>query len=184
MSGCRDAFPRPCARIKAAEEELGSGAPILAHTDLVVVDENLQAIAPSFWSYSNLNPYCGSRLNRLLIQNVVTGSATMVNGALARLASPIPQEAVLHDWWLALIASALGRIEAIPERTVLYRQHGRNCLGATSYGWRYVMHRAGRFSAAGPRRPVFAAPRGKRSHYCNASPRICHRDRRRRSTPL
>jgi hypothetical protein len=25
---------------------------------------------------------------------------------------------------------------------VLYRQHGDNCLGATSYGWKYVMRRA------------------------------------------
>ncbi len=132
----------PLARIKAAEKKLGVGTPLLAHTDLVVVDENLRSIAPSFWSYSNLNPYGGSRLNRLLMQNVVTGSATMVNRALARLASPIPQGAVLHDWWLALVASAFGRIEVIPEKTVLYRQHGNNTLGATSYGWRYVMRRA------------------------------------------
>ena len=151
--------------------------PVLAHTDLVVVDENLHTIAPSFWSYSNLNPYCGSRLNRLLIQNVVTGSATMINRALARLASPIPQGAVLHDWWLALVASALGRIEAIPEKTVLYRQHGRNCAGR--HLLRLALRDAPRRGGSLPRghdARVFAAPRDKRSPCCNASPRICSRD--------
>jgi hypothetical protein len=49
---------------------------------------------------------------------------------------------VLHDWWLALVASIFGRIETIAERTVLYRQHTENCLGATSYDWQYVMRRA------------------------------------------
>jgi len=131
----------PMARLQAAEEQWGTGTPLLAHTDLVVVDEGLRTIAPSFWSYSNLNPYDGGGLNRLLTQNVVTGSATMINRALARLASPIPPGAVMHDWWLALVASAFGRIEALSEKTVLYRQHANNCLGATRYGSRYVLRR-------------------------------------------
>ena len=151
----------PLARIKAVEEELGAGVPVLAHTDLVVVDENLRMIAPSFWSYSNLNPYGGTRLNRLLIQNVVTGSATMINRSLAQLASPIPQGAVLHDWWLALVAAALGRIETIPEKTVLYRQHGRNSLGATSYGWRYVMRRAQEVLCRGATTTCFRRAQGQ-----------------------
>ncbi len=132
----------PLARIQAAEAALGADVPLLAHTDLVVVDENLRPIAPSFWAYSNLDPYGGSRLNRLLMQNVVTGSATMVNRVLARLASPIPRAAPFHDWWLALVAAVLGRIDVIPEKTVLYRQHANNCVGATCYGWRHVMRRA------------------------------------------
>ena len=149
------------ARIKAAEKELGIHTPLLAHADLVVVDENLRTIAPSFWSYSNLNPYRGCRLNRLLIQNVVTGSATMVNRALARLASPIPEGAVLHDWWLALVASAFGRIEVVPEKGVLYRQHDSNCLGAKSYGWQYVMQRAAQALCRGATTTCFRRAQGQ-----------------------
>jgi hypothetical protein len=151
----------PLARIQAVEAEAGRGTPVLAHTDLIVVDEHLRTIAPSFWSYSNLNPQRGSRLNQLLVQNVVTGSATMVNRALARLASPIPPGAVLHDWWLGLVASAFGRIEAIPEKTVLYRQHGSNSLGATSYGWRYVARRTMQVLCQGATTTCFRRAQGQ-----------------------
>jgi glycosyltransferase involved in cell wall biosynthesis len=133
---------KPLTRIKELERDLGVNTPVLAHTDLVVVDENLNTIAPSFWSYSNLDPHRGSRLNRLLIQNVVTGCATVINRALAQRASPIPASTPMHDWWLALVAAAFGRIEAIPEKTVLYRQHSGNRLGAIRYDWHYVLRRA------------------------------------------
>ena len=133
---------KPLQRIQAVERQWGRQTPVLAHTDLVVVDENLRTIAPSFWSYSNLDPARGSQLNRLLVQNMVTGCATTINRALARRACPIPPTTLMHDWWLALVASALGRIEAVPERTVLYRQHPNNRLGATRYDWRYVIDRA------------------------------------------
>ena len=128
----------PLERIRAVEQTFGVAMPVLAHTDLAVVDEDLQAMAPSFWTYSHLDPMRGGRLNRLLVQNVVTGCATMMNRALVRRACPIPAAAAMHDWWLALVASAFGRIEAIPEKTVLYRQHSSNSLGATRYNWRYV----------------------------------------------
>jgi glycosyltransferase involved in cell wall biosynthesis len=137
-------------RIKEIEREHGTDTPVLAHTDLVVADEDLRAIAPSFWLYSNLRPERGNTLNRLLVQNVVTGCATTINRALARLAAPIPRATVpMHDWWLALVASAFGRIVAIPEATVLYRQHASNCLGATRYNWRYVMRRGAEIACAG-----------------------------------
>jgi glycosyltransferase involved in cell wall biosynthesis len=129
----------PLERIRAVEQTFGATTPVLAHTDLAVVDEDLQAMAPSFWAYSRLDPLRGGRLNRLLVQNVVTGCATMMNRALVRRACPIPTAAPMHDWWLALVASAFGRIEAIPEKTILYRQHSTNSLGATRYNWRYVV---------------------------------------------
>ena len=132
---------KPLERIQTVEKQIGADTPVLAHSDLVVVDESLRPLAPSFWSYSNLDPYAGNKLNRLLVQNVVTGCATMVNRSLARLACPIPVAAPLHDWWLALVASAFGQIVNIPDSTVLYRQHGRNQLGATRYDWRYKIRR-------------------------------------------
>ena len=66
----------PIERIKTIERQRGTHTPVLAHTDLVVADEDLRTVAPSFWSYSNLRPQRGQELNRLLVQNVVTGCAT------------------------------------------------------------------------------------------------------------
>lgn len=119
------------------EEEHGSDTSILVHTDLEVVDVSLNTIDPSFWHYQNLDPSVGDQLNRVLVQNVVTGCASMANRALVDLASPIPDEAVMHDWWMVLAAAAFGIIEAVPKTTVLYRQHGVNILGAQAWNLVY-----------------------------------------------
>lgn len=111
----------------------GKETPILIHTDLVVVDKNLNTLSPSFWSYSNLNPCTANQLNRLLTHNVITGCTLLINRSLLQLASPIPKEAIMHDWWIGLTASAFGRIDFLKKATILYRQHGRNDIGAKNW---------------------------------------------------
>ncbi len=105
--------------------------PVLVHTDLRVVDGVLQEMDPSFIHFSKLQ---GERLqlNQLLVQNVVTGCTVMMNRALAELAcSHMPEGPILmHDWWLALIAAAMGAAAYLPEATIDYRQHGNNTVGA------------------------------------------------------
>lgn len=110
------------------------GTPILVHTDLVVVDQDLQEIASSFWNYAGLNPHEHSSFNRLLVQNCVTGCSMMINRALADLVKDIPAESKMHDWWLALVASAFGKIVAVNRPSILYRQHSQNTLGAQKLG--------------------------------------------------
>ena len=39
----------------------------------------------------------------------------------------------MHDWWLALVASAFGKISYIESALVLYRQHDNNAVGAKQY---------------------------------------------------
>ncbi len=116
-------------------------APVLVHGDLMVVDEKLSKIDKSLWHYQGIDPERNT-LNRLLLQNTVTGCATVVNRSLARLACPIPKDATMHDWWLALVAGAFGRIVAVKESLVLYRQHGANATGARHYDLRYVLRNA------------------------------------------
>ncbi len=113
------------ARMTAAEAAMGRDTPLLVHTDLAVVDESLRPLGRSFWKYVHLDVRRDTAVQRLLMQNVVTGCTTMANRALVRKASPIPPEAVMHDWWLALVAAAFGRIERVEDPTVLYRRHGR-----------------------------------------------------------
>ena len=108
-----------------------SGKPAMVHTDLRVVDGQLNLMDPSFMHFSKLR---GDqlKLNRLLVQNVVTGCTMMINRALVELAvSRIPEEGILmHDWWLALLASAVGTTGYVEEATIDYRQHGNNVVGA------------------------------------------------------
>ena len=103
--------------------------PALVHTDLIVADAELQQVHPSFWSFAGLEPEPAT-LRRLIVRNVVTGATTMINRSLRELVGRIPDEAILHDWWCACVASAFGRVVAIREPTILYRQHGANAVGA------------------------------------------------------
>lgn len=116
-------------RLQPHQEDPG---PVLVHTDLTVVDGNLQVTADSFWHFEGISPQ-PVRLNRLLVHNTVTGCTVMINRALRRLATPVPREAVMHDWWLALVASCFGRIVSVESPTTLYRQHGGNDTGARYY---------------------------------------------------
>ncbi len=122
------------AEMQALERTHGVDKPLLAHTDLRVVDGKLSEIAPSFWGYQELDPGAGNRLNRLLIKNVVTGCAAMINRPLKDLSLPIPAEAKAHDWWIALVAAAMGAVGHVAVPTVLYRQHRGNTIGAVPLG--------------------------------------------------
>lgn len=114
--------------------------PILVHTDLCVVDANLKKIHPSFFQYTHL--FCEmTSLNRLLMQNVVTGCTMMLNRPLADLCQPFPSVAIMHDWWIALAAAAFGRIGVVSEATILYRQHANNQVGAKDRRFRALMRR-------------------------------------------
>ena len=136
-----DKIEKSMAAMLDAEQRYGSSTPLLVHTDLKVVDENLQPIADSFWSYQHLSPQLGSRLNRLLAQNVVTGCTVMINRALADLATPIPDKAIMHDWWLALVAATFGKVVYLDEPTILYRQHGKNTVGAKRWGVERILYK-------------------------------------------
>ena len=127
-----DKVKKSLERMLKLEDILGEETPILIHTDLKVVDEKLDELSPSFWRYTCLSPQASS-LPRLLTQNMVTGCTMCINRALLERAKPIPQAAVMHDWWVALVASCFGQIDFLEEASMLYRQHLWNDTGAKSY---------------------------------------------------
>ncbi len=128
-----DKLEATLAAMAALEERRGAACPLLVHTDVRVVDERLRPLGDSLWRYHGTDPGRLSVLPRLLLQNVVTGCTAMANRALVSLARPIPPEARMHDWWLALVAAAFGAVGAVPRPTLLYRQHRANELGARRF---------------------------------------------------
>jgi glycosyltransferase involved in cell wall biosynthesis len=118
-------------RMTALEKEFGSGTPLLVHSDLEVVDRKLNVVDPSFWHYQKIDPENGCQLGRLLVCNAVTGCTLLLNPALVRLSRPIPRSrAIMHDYWIALVAACFGQIAHVDRALVRYRQHGRNDTGA------------------------------------------------------
>lgn len=106
--------------------------PLLVHTDLQVVDYELKKIAASMWEYQCIDPSKNS-VNRLFLQNTVTGCTAMINRRLAEFVLPLNNKAIMHDWWMALVASCFGKIAFLENQTVLYRQHADNVIGARGF---------------------------------------------------
>ncbi len=75
--------------------------------------------------------------SELALTNVVTGCTILFNQSLLNLAMPLPPQALVHDWWLALVASAFGVIGYTKHPSILYRQHQTNTIGAHELNFNY-----------------------------------------------
>jgi len=115
-------------------EQKNDNIPLLVHSDLEVVDENLRKLCSSFWKYEKINPQKNA-FHELLLQNTVTGCTLLINRKLAELSLPIAKNAIMHDWWIALVASCFGEIGVLQTQTLKYRQHQNNIVGAKKLHW-------------------------------------------------
>ena len=145
------------------------GEPVLVHSDLEVVDGQMRLLAPSFWRYQAIDP-SRSGSGQIAVQNVVTGCAAAFNASLRRAAADIPAEAVMHDWWFALVAASIGKIVFIKEATVRYRQHSRNHTGAKKWGPWYLAKELSRFLFGTEYRNRVASYRGQAAALARLNP--------------
>lgn len=118
------------ASMLALEQRYGAESPLLVFCNLRVVDNQLAPLAPSFWALRSLEPRNIVRLERLLMENVVTGCTALLNAPLVRLAQSMPDGVHMHDWWVALLACVFGHAAILRRPLVLYRQHADNVIGA------------------------------------------------------
>ena len=125
------------AKMEEMEKEFGN-IPLLVHTDLEVVDEKLNTINSSFMNFQKINPRI-SKFHNLLIQNTITGCTVMINRKLAQMCLPIPDKAIMHDWWIGLVATQFGKIGYLNESTIKYRQHTSNTIGAKGFDIGFVL---------------------------------------------
>ena len=126
-------LPHKVSRTKQAmdqlESEWGRRGPLLVFSDLHLVDERLKVLYESFWTHMKIDPDRINRIPELMVQSVVTGCTAMLNRAMLDLAVRMPEEAFMHDRWVGLLASFMGRSGIVRTQTVLYRQHAHNVLG-------------------------------------------------------
>lgn len=118
-----------------AERQWGRDLPILVFSDQTVVDEKLNVIEPSLMRCQK-QAFDSFDYHALLIQNVVTGGAMMVNRPLCSLAVQCRsrERIIMHDWWMAATAARFGKVIYLDEPLSLYRQHGGNSVGAKRVG--------------------------------------------------
>lgn len=112
------------------EERKAPGKPVIVHSDLYVVDSDLQLIAGSFLRYNGLHPEYLSTFDEAVIP-FVTGCTMMMNAAARRAVRKPSKPVAMHDAWCTLCAlSQGGTVRLLPQPTVFYRQHGTNSVGA------------------------------------------------------
>lgn len=127
--------------MKRMEKLHGPETPILVHTDLRVVDSNLNGINPSLKKMLDVD-YSRTQLHHLLSQNILTGCTAMLNRPLCDLINEEPKYCVIHDWWIMLVASCFGFISSLDVQTIQYRQHNNNSIGAADVkSLKYRIHK-------------------------------------------
>jgi len=125
---------------------LESSGADLVYTDLEVVGEDLNELAPSMWHFSNIVPVTGRPMIPLILKNCVTGCTVVGRTSILRKALPFPPGILMHDGWLGLVAACGAGVAPLREATILYRQHGNNEVGAVRFGYRGLRSRLDRRS--------------------------------------
>lgn len=120
------------------EEQDTKQTPVLVHTNLEVVRSDKSIISRSFTEYNQINPL-KNELNFLLVHNTITGCTVMVNRPLLELYIN-NTDAIMHDYWLGLLAASFGKISYINYSTIKYRQHSSNEYGVKEYNLLYIFH--------------------------------------------
>lgn len=112
-------------------EERQADKGVMIFCDLIICDEQMEIICTSLIEKDRLKTHAISP-NRLLMQNVPYGCATMINRNLLSQIMPIDERALLHDHWMAIISSLLGEIKFLDEALIYHRIHQKNASRAES----------------------------------------------------
>ncbi|KXT79141.1 glycosyltransferase family 2 protein [Streptococcus sp. DD13] len=114
--------------------------PLMVYMDLKVVDQELTVVNESM--IRSQSHHANTQLIQELTENSVTGGVAGINHALARLWNRTDR-IIMHDWYLALLATSFGQLVYIDEPGELYRQHANNVLGARTLDKRFKLLREG-----------------------------------------
>lgn len=109
----------------------------LVFCDAGLVNENLNPLNKSAWEArlfdkeKQIQLKNGKGLAMILSDNVASGCMTAFRSKYRDLLLPIPNDiaGVFHDYWIVLLMLTASKVELIPEKLVMYRQHGSQQIG-------------------------------------------------------
>lgn len=129
---CPNKIAKSVDEIKSVERN-NIKKPCLVFSDAEVINKDGKIIDKSLMHYNQLAPYDLS-FNRLVVQNTAPGCTMLFNKAARDLALCYKRcnidNIMIHDWWIILTTSALGKVEYMDMPLMKYRQHGSNAIGA------------------------------------------------------
>lgn len=116
-------------------DSYGNDIPLLAYSNLKCIDKDGEKIQ-DFVSFENMVNTDIKNIDYFQTNNI-PGCTMVINKKTADIfkmggvKQQLNQEYIqMHDWWIALIAAAFGRIIHVNKTLVYYRQHSNNTLGA------------------------------------------------------
>jgi len=104
-------------KIKIMVEKLESYDLVIS--DCILVNEKLQIIINSFYSFNKSRP--GFIQN--VIKNSYIGCCMAFNRKILNASLPFPEKIPMHDWWIGLIGSLFGKVIFLDDKLILYRRH-------------------------------------------------------------
>lgn len=123
---------------KAIEEFPNS---LLFCTNANLVTESLEPLGYSLFEALSLSSKESFQLrtneafSALLRRNLATGATMLLHKSLFMRAVPFP-ESWVHDEWLAIISAYFNEFMQLSDKTISYRQHSSNSIGATKLSLR------------------------------------------------
>lgn len=107
-----------------------------------LVDKNLNSLNKSAWEARLFDKEKQKRMKkgegwaRLLSHNVASGCMMAFRSEYRNLLLPIPNDipGVPHDHWIIILMLAASKVEPLPEKLVMYRQHDSQQISMTKYG--------------------------------------------------
>jgi|SRR6185312_13885582 len=109
------------------EEVYKPGMARIVFSDLEVTDSELKTTNMSFLNMIQYSPT--SKAQVFFLKNYVPGCNIMFNRALVIQALKTANIVHLHDYWLMLVCSAVGKITFINKSLMKYRMHNANAIG-------------------------------------------------------
>lgn len=107
-------------------ESIHPGKAVMVHTDLAIVNKNLEPIYNSLWDWAGFNVDLNRKFNYAVMGNVFTGCTMIFNSIAKSIIFPVHPKSSMHDEWIGLVIAKYGIIDNIKKQTILYRQHGKN----------------------------------------------------------
>ncbi|MEL7588556.1 MAG: glycosyltransferase family 2 protein [Prolixibacteraceae bacterium] len=96
-------------------------------SDCVLIDEDDNLIAPSFYQLNGSRP--GLTYN--LLNNSYLGCCMAFNRKILHAAIPFPRSIAMHDIWIGLLTELIGKPVFIPDKLISYRRHAANFSSAS-----------------------------------------------------
>lgn len=122
----RDKLTKLLSAVDGQDEKV----PLLIHSAFQNIDQNGKNISDFRHPKA-----VSTQFKDLLLSNNVTGCTCLFNVKLRDMIVKNYEQlnladVIMHDWWVAILASGLGNVIYCDERLVGYRQHDSNVLGA------------------------------------------------------